>query len=236
MFKGEKILLLRMQKMLSWMCKMDDKFYEELKKKIQPYFEENGSHAFDHTQRVYNLALRIAKTEDGGLDIVKASALLHDIARKKQDEFEGKICHAEEGAKMAEKILREMNFLEDKIEKVKHCIEVHRYSKKLEPQSIEAKILCDADRLDALGAITIGRMFSTGGKINRPLHNPEIPPEEDSKKKGYSGTTINGFYNKILKLKSETFYTKEAQKIAQERYKFVEEFVDRFVKEWEGEL
>lgn len=81
---------------------MDNKYFEKLKEKVQIYFEKGGSHAFDHTQRVYNLALHLAKSEKVDLDIIKAATLLHDIARLKQDNKECG-CHAEEGGKMAEK-------------------------------------------------------------------------------------------------------------------------------------
>lgn len=215
---------------------MDEKFYEDLKEKIMPYFDETGSHSFNHTQRVYNLCLHLAENEEIDLDVLKTSALMHDIARKKQDDCEGKICHAEEGVKIAEEILKEMNFPDDKLEKVKHCIEVHRHSKKLNAEIKEAEILQDADRLDALGAITIARVFDVGGKLKRPFYNASIEPKEKAQNKGYSETSINTFYEKIFKLKPETFKTKKAQEIAKERYKFVEEFVDRFIKEWNGEL
>ena len=91
------------------MFEMDEKFYEELKEKIIPYFDETGSHSFSHTQRVYNLCLHLAENEEVDLDVLKISALMHDIARKKQDECEGKICHAEEGVKIVNEILKNIN-------------------------------------------------------------------------------------------------------------------------------
>src|SRR3989339_672723 len=171
---------------------MKDNFFKELKEKIQSNFEEGGSHAFDHTERVYNLGIKIGKEEKADLEIIKVAALLHDI-------------------------------------------EVHRHSKGLIAKSKEAKIIQDADRLDALGAITIGRMFSTGGKINRPLYNPEIPFGKIYKGY-YSDSTIHGFYAKILKITPNTFNTKSAKKLAKGRYKFVEKFLDQFFKEWKCEL
>ena len=211
-----------------------ESFFKELKEKIQSNFEEGGSHAFDHTERVYNLALKIGKKEKADLDIIKAAALLHDIARLKEDNKEVE-CHAEHGAEIAGKILKEMNFPEDKIGNVVHSIKVHRHSKGLPAETKEAKILQDADRLDALGAIAIARMFSTGGKINRPLYKPEVPFGEVHQ--GYcSDSTIHGFYAKILKITSETFNTQFAKKLAKGRYKFVEKFLNQFFKEWKGKL
>jgi len=209
-------------------------FFKELKDKIQPYFEEGGSHAFDHTERVYNLALKIGKKEKADLDVIKAAALLHDVARLKEDNKEVE-CHAEHGAKMAEEILKEMNFPKDKIENVVHSIKAHRDSKKLIPETKEAKILQDADRLDALGAITIARMFSTGGKTNRPLYKPDVPFGKVYEGY-YSDSTIHGFYAKILKITPETFHTSFAKKLAKGRYKFVEKFLNQFFKEWDGKL
>jgi len=210
---------------------LSDEFFEKLKEKAMSYSEEGGSHEFSHTERVYNMATYISENENADLEIVKAAALLHDIAREKEDN--GKCeCHAKEGASMAEKILEELNFPKDKISKVVYAIRIHRHSTKITPETIEAAILQDADRLDALGAITIGRMFATGGKMGRPLYDSKIPPTEV---KGYSTTTINGFYNKILKITPETFKTKKAKEIAKGRYSFVEEFVKRFIKEWNGE-
>jgi uncharacterized protein len=125
-----------------------------------------------------------------------------------------------------------MSFPEEKIKQVIHAIKVHRHSKGLKAETKEAEILQDADRLDALGAITIARMFSTGGEINIPIHKPEIPFENPE----HHISTIHGFYHRILKITPETFNTKEAKEIAKERYKFVEVFLDRFLKEWKGEL
>jgi uncharacterized protein len=213
---------------------LKESFFEKLKTKINPYFEKEGSHSFDHTRRVYDLALKIGKKEKADLDVVKASALLHDIARLKEDNKEVK-CHAESGAEMAKKILKEMNFPENKIENVVHSIKVHRHSKGLLAETKEAKIIQDADRLDALGAITIARMFSTGGKIDRPLYKPEIPFGKVHEGY-YSDSTIHGFHNKILKIKPETFNTNFAKRLAKGRYQFVKKFLDRFVKEWEGKL
>jgi len=214
---------------------MEEKFFKELIEKVQSYFENGGSHGFDHTERVLNLSLKISEEVKGiDLDVVKAAAILHDIARLMEDK--GKIsCHAEEGAKLAKEILEKTNFPREKIEKVCYSIKVHRHSSNITPETKEAEILQDADRLDALGAITIARMFSTGGKMERPLYKPEIPFGDV--KKGYDcDSTIHGFYGKILKIKPETFKTAKAKKIAKHRYKIVEDFLTEFKKEWAGEL
>jgi uncharacterized protein len=213
---------------------MDEKFLEELKEKIKPFFDKTGSHSFNHTQRVYNLCIKIIKTEKVDEEVVKVAALLHDIARRKQDKGEVE-CHAEGGAEISEMILNEVGFPKEKIEKVCYAIKVHRYSRGEKPKTKEAAIIQDADRLDALGAITIARVFDYAGRKDRPMYDPKIKIG----KYGHniiSGTSINHFYEKILKIKPETFHTKEAQKIAEKRYDFTREFVDRFLKEWDGKL
>lgn len=210
---------------------LGDSVFEKIKQRSETFYR-HAHHSRSHVERVYNLAMRMAKKENADLDVVKASALLHDIARAVEDE--GKIeDHAAEGAKMARRILREVNFPEEKIEKVVHCIEVHRFKKNAKTESLEAKILQDADRLDIIGAVGIARVFSRGGWQNMPLHDPSIPPKE--KYDGRSLTSVNHFYEKILKIK-DTLNTSTAKEIAEERHKFVEEFLDRFFKEFKGEM
>jgi len=210
---------------------MDNEFFEKLKQSIQHNYESGGSHAFDHTQRVYNLALKLAKGENVDLDIIRASALLHDVAREKEDKKEIE-CHAEHGAEMAEKILRKMNFPEEKIEKVCYAIRVHRHSKGIIAETKEAQIVQDADRLDALGAITIARMFSTGGKLGRPIFDSNIPFGKDNGL--HNSSVIHSFYKRILTITPDTFNTGKAKDIAERRYAFVEKYLKQFLLEWEG--
>ena len=202
---------------------MNDEFFEKLREKVRGYFEDGSGHCFGHVERVYNLALKISEGENVDMDVVRAAALLHDVARSKQDG--GNICHAEEGAKMAKEILREVGFPEDKIEKVAHAVEVHRYSKGLKAESREAEILQDADRLDVLGAIGIARAFERGGRRGRSSFGC-----------GEKETTVGHLCNKSLNLVPESFKTPGAREIAKGRYDYVKGFIDRFEKEWGGEL
>ncbi|MFA6430117.1 MAG: HD domain-containing protein [Candidatus Paceibacterota bacterium] len=209
------------------------KIFTELKKEIQPHFKLDGSHGFDHTERVFNMAIRLATKEKADINIVGISALLHDVARSKEDK-NNNICHAEEGAEMAKIILEKYNLSEDKIKNIVHCIKAHRYSKRIKPETKEAKIIQDADRLDAIGAICIARVFGYSGKRDKPFHVSSIKPK--TKYSGESETSINHFFEKILKIKPEGFHTKMARNIAKKRYKFTKDFVDRFLKEWEGKI
>jgi uncharacterized protein len=212
---------------------MNEKFFQDLREKIQIYFEKGGSHAFDHTDRVYKIALKLSKGENVDLDVIKAAVLLHDIFRLREDRDEVE-CHAQDGAEEARKILQNTNFPKDKIEKIVSAIKTHRHSKGLKAENKEGEILQDADKLDALGAITIARMFSTGGKFDVPLCNPDIPIDDQDRKAKNQISTIHGFYGKILKIKPEIFHTEKARKIAKKRYAFVEKFLKQFKLEWEG--
>ena len=84
---------------------LPNEFFDNLKEEIMPYFEETGGHEIEHTEKVYRLCLTIAETEKIDLDILKAAALLHDVARKKQEEMHDTICHAIEGGKIAKEIV-----------------------------------------------------------------------------------------------------------------------------------
>lgn len=209
----------------------------KIKKIIQiakNYFQNPiAGHDWFHVGRVYKNALKISKNENVDMDILEAAVFLHDIARKKEDAGKTE-CHAKEGAKMARKILSDLDFPKNKIDPVAYAIESHRYRSQVKPETLEAKILQDADRLDALGATSIGRIFSYGGAHNRPIYDPNLPPKSyyDSN----AATSINHFFEKTFQLKPETFNTKTARKIAEEKYSYMKDFVERFLKEWQGEV
>ncbi|NIQ04701.1 MAG: HD domain-containing protein [Candidatus Korarchaeota archaeon] len=210
---------------------LDNSVFEKIKERSEEFLKLSH-HSKYHVDRVYNLAVRLAKEENADLDVVKASVLLHDIARAMEDEGEIED-HAAEGAKMARKVLEVVNFPKEKIDKVIHCIEAHRFKKGMEAESLEAKILQDADRLDIIGAIGLARVFTRGGWGNKPIYDPSIPPKE--KYDGKSLTSVNHIYEKILKVK-DTINTKNAKGVAKERHNFVEQFLERFLKEWKGEM
>ncbi|MBT7706367.1 HD domain-containing protein [archaeon] len=213
---------------------LDESFFDKLREEVLCHFESGTGHGFDHVDRVYNSVLHILTTEDADADIVRAAALLHDIARTKEENGDAN-CHAEEGSLMCVGILKSAGFPEDKIDKVAYAIKVHRYSGRIVPETIEAKILQDADRLDALGALTVGRVFEFAGKTKIPTYDPE---EDNSLeyKSNDDDSCIGHFHRKTLKITPDKFHTKTAQEIAKGRYEFVKEFVDRYVKEWNGEL
>lgn len=210
---------------------LEDAVFEEIARKSEEFFRLSH-HDKSHVKRVYNLALRIAKEEGADMDVIKAAVLLHDVARALEDE--GKIeDHAVESAQIARKVLKEVNFPEEKIAEVLQCIAMHRFKKGMKAESLEARILQDADRLDIIGAIGVARVFTRGGWSNQPIHDPTIPPKE--KYDGKSLTAINHIYEKNLKVK-DTINTRTAKRIAKERHRFVEQFLHRLLKEWNGEM
>jgi len=212
---------------------MQTKLMKELEKIARTHFPLQGHHGFDHTLRVRRLAMQIGKAEAADLQIVEAAALLHDIGRAKEDKGEIE-CHAAHGAAEAARILAERGFPKEKIQAVQHCIAAHRASKHMKAETIEAKILQDADRLDLLGAIGIGRYFHRAGAMDREMYNPE--QSTDVEYRGQQLAAINHLIVKGINFtKPENFNTKTAQGMAKERHGFLKEFVERFIAEWRGE-
>ncbi len=193
-----------------------------------------GSHDWEHTLRVYNLALHIGEKEGADLEILKLAAILHDIGREHQDQSGGKIDHAEKGAELAEELLKSYGLEEEKIRKVTHCIETHRFRGSKAPISKEAKILFDADKLDSIGAVGIGRAFLFSGEIGAKLHDKDVDIENTS---SYSrdDTAYREYLIKLRKVK-DRLLTEEGRRIAEERHKFMAVFFDRLNKEVDGLL
>ncbi len=193
-----------------------------------------GSHGWDHTERVYNLCMHIGKKENADLEILGIAAVLHDIARDSEDESNGKICHAEEGAKMARELLEKHGISKEKIEKVVHCIQCHRFRANNVPRSKEARILFDADKLDCIGAVGVGRAFLFAGEIGANLHDKGV---DVGKTEQYSkdDTAYREFLVKLRKIK-DRMLTEEGKRIAKERHGFMAEFFDRLNQEVDGEL
>jgi uncharacterized protein len=204
---------------------------EEFVRKL--YESSKEGHDFFHVERVHRFAMKIAEKEKADSEIVDAAAWLHDIARAKEDRAECE-CHAAEGAKMAKKILSEIDFPKEKIEAVAHAIEVHRFSKGKQAETTEAKILQEADRLDAIGAICIARVFMYNGHRGLPMYEPGREPDKEYH--GQDTNAINHFYEKVLKIKPETFHTKIGKEMAKERYAFIQKFLKRFKEEWDAKI
>lgn len=197
--------------------------------------DAEGGHDWFHIQRVYNNAKLIAKGENADLFVVELGALLHDIA-----DYKFHNGNESKGPKIASEFLRTKNVPEEVAEHVIKIIENVSFKGGNEGQSfnsIELEIVQDADRLDAIGAIGIARTFNYGGFKGRALYDPKIKPNLEMTKEEYKASTaptINHFYEKLLLLK-DLMNTKTASEIAKKRHIFMEQYLEQFYKEWEGQ-
>ena len=193
------------------------------------------AHDWHHVRRVAALAETLAaeyEQHEVDDDVLFAAVWLHDIGRAKEDRGEIED-HAEWGAAEAGEILADgLGASAETVRAVQHCIRAHRFSNDVEPETREAEILCDADNLDALGAVGIARCFSYGGENGHSLHDPDLPPEADDTAAG--ATQFNHFHKKILSL-PDRMYTEAGRDLAAERRAFVVEFLDRFEREVAGD-
>ena len=190
---------------------------------VKEFFKEDTSgHYYYHTLRVYKTANKIAEKENANIELVSIIALLHDVDDCKLVGNDGKLF------KNAKKFLTENNVSLDKIQLI--CSEISKISFKGNgkscPDTLEGKIVQDADRIDALGAIGIARAFAYGSSKGRAMHLPNTPIKEYTNEKDYhnnNDTTINHFYQKLLKLTS-LMNTSEAKRIAEKRNEFILEY------------
>lgn len=212
------------------MSSLSEEVFKAIVEKAKPYFKESmGGHDWLHVERVHDLCVKIGMKEGADLDVVRAAALLHDIGMR--TEVERRIDHAEESAKIAAKILREVGFPAGKIGRVVYAIRAHRFSKKLKPKTLEAKVLQDADRLDAIGAIGVARAFAYGGARGVPMYDLGERPARYGP--GRATSTITHFYEKLLKVK-RSMNTEEGKRLAEGRHRFTKRFLTRFLAEVRG--
>jgi len=207
---------------------------ETIKKEVEGRLSGiNSCHELEHTERVYNLAIHIGKKENADLEVLGLAAILHDIARKEQDESGGKIDHAIRGAELAAQILEKYNLPKEKLDNIVHCISTHRFRNDNKPETLEAKILYDADKLDAVGAIGIGRAFAFAGHLGAKVHDENVDMESKAE---YTkdDTAYREFLVKLCRIKDKVL-TDEGKRIATERHQFMEHFFERINKEVKGQ-
>ena len=192
-----------------------------------------GSHDWEHTLRVCRLCERIGRAEGVDMDVLLVAAYLHDIGRSSQDASNGAVCHAQKGAKMAEPVVDKLTLSENQKENVIHCIRSHRFRGNHSPETKEAKVLFDADKLDAIGAVGVGRVFLFAGEVGARLHSPKMDIE-NTRPYSIDDTGYREYKVKLCKIR-DRILTKEGRKLADERHAFMEEFFNRFLKEYEGE-
>lgn len=199
--------------------------------------DAEGGHDWFHIERVWKNAKHIAQEEEVDLFIVELGALLHDIADAKFYEGNENI-----GPEKARGFLKSLKVEKPVIDHIENIIRNISYKSSLDKEkkhrfaSKEMQVIQDADRLDAIGAIGIARTFNYGGFKNREIYNPEIKPQTNLTKETYkksTAPTINHFYEKLLLLKDQ-MNTKTGKRIAENRHRYMEDFLEQFYKEWEG--
>lgn len=204
-----------------------------IKEKAEKLFDgAKGSHDWEHTLRVCGLCERIGQAEKADMDVLRVAAYLHDIGRAGQDSTLGAVCHAEKGAEMAWPIVEKLPLSEEQKTNVIHCIRAHRFRGKCRPETVEAKVLFDADKLDAIGAVGVARAFLFAGEVGARLHNPELIIEE-TMPYTREDTGFREYKVKLCKIR-DRILTKKGRKLADERHAFMEEFFKRFIEEYEG--
>jgi len=169
---------------------------------------------------------------DARLDILAPAALLHDIGRNRESRSRGGICHAEQGALMAESILLKLGYSDTDRTAICHCIRAHRFRSATRPESLEAKILFDADKMDSIGAIGIGRAFLFAGQIGSRLHNAELDPA-DTESYSTNDTAYREFQVKMSRVKDQML-TPIGQQLAHRRHEFMELYFDELNREIYG--
>jgi len=197
--------------------------------------EDATGHDWWHVDRVRKLALEIGQQQGADLFVVELAALLHDIADWKFHSGDDAI-----GPERARQWLAELNVEQTIVDWVTTIVKEVSFkgAEVTTPMSsLEGRVVQDADRLDALGAIGIARAFAYGGFVNQPLHDPRVAPTRHASFEAYKnskGTTINHFHEKLLLLK-DCMNTDAGKRMAEERSQWMENFLTRFFKEWNGE-
>ena len=201
------------------------------------YGNNDSAHSFEHVKRVVAIAQRIAEAEGADVQVVRTAGLLHDIGRAEQARTG--VCHAEAGARQAREILQANS--EEFVAAVVHAIATHRYrDKENVPQSLEAKVLFDADKLDALGAIGVGRAYAMAGQRGQKLWSPLHTTDVDDRSSVIAGepedhTPVQEYLFKLRYLK-ETMFTETGQALAAGRHAFMVSFFERLDSEVNGLL
>jgi uncharacterized protein len=207
---------------------------------VREYYEDaDPAHDFDHVLRVLALAERIGAAEGADMDILRPAVLLHDIGRP--EELRDGSCHAEVGAEKARAILSD--WPADKVEAISHAISAHRFRNDLQPQTLEAQILFDADKLDSIGAIGVARAYVVGGLHGQRLWGRATPEylqalRQDSSlaRRDLRGhTPVHEWAFKLSRIK-DVLFTATAKQIAEERHRFMSDFFLRLEREVRGEL
>lgn len=208
-----------------------EKTFKKLSERVRDFLSKSPRcHDWDHTIRVLNNARMLAKAEKKvDTRVVEIAALFHDIARADELSIQGKICHAKKGAEMTRQILLDEGLNEEFIEKVAKCVKRHRFRSGAIPQTIEEKIVYDADKLDSLGAVGIARAFLFAGRIGAKVHNT---PEEALNSKSYSENDT-AYREYLFKLKDlpKKMLTETGREIGRRKVLFMDKFFKKLDEE-----
>ncbi|MCV0412100.1 HD domain-containing protein [Nitrosarchaeum sp.] len=199
-----------------------------LKKKVRGLMDNDSAHDFAHIMRVYKNAQMICKKERVNKKLVLCAVLLHDIVSYPKSDKRSKLSSIQ-SAEKSKKILKKFNFTNEEIQIISDAIRDHSFSQNKVPSTMVGKILQDADRLDAIGAIGIARVFAVGGFEKRPFYNVKDPfcknrlPDDKI-------WTLDHFYQKLLKLES-LMNTKSGKIEAKKRTKILTNFLNQLKNE-----
>jgi len=191
------------------------------------------SHDWEHTLRVVQLCERMGPVEGADMQVLMTAAYLHDIGRQIEDEQVGGVCHARVGARLAVELLAELPLGEGQKRNVIHCIRTHRFRDGAAPETIEAKVLFDADKLDAIGAVGIARAFMFAGEVGARLHNPD-GDIEGTRPYSRDDTGYREYMVKLRKIK-DRMLTTSGRRMAEGRHRFMESFFEQLVAEHQSE-
>ena len=198
--------------------------------KAREYYEgADAIHDFDHVQRVLTTAERLAREENADWEIVRTATLLHDVARGHGDRMAED--HARAGAEIARQLLS--GHPAEKVEAVAHAVAAHRFRAGPAPQTIEAKVLHDADKLDAIGAIGVARAFAFGGFEGQRLWADVPPGYQESQATRLEHTPVHEFHMKLSKIK-DRLLTPSARRLAEERHTFMVAYFEQLDREVRG--
>ena len=201
------------------------------------YQGTDAVHNFDHILRVYRMAERLAKVEGADLEIVRTAALLHDSRGSDPESVEGRMGHHQASAKFAAEVLSAKGWDSTRISAVQHCILAHRFRNPAEkPKTLEAQIIFDADKLDALGAIGVARVVAYAALVKSPFYEKpsEVFWETGKEIEGENHSAYHEYLFKLRKLPAR-MHTPSARAIADERLHYLDDFFERLIAEWQGE-
>jgi len=204
------------------------KVLNSLKNEIQKIMDNDSAHDFEHVMRVYKNAQKICKKEKANEKLVLSAALLHDIVSYPKSDKRSKLSSLQ-SAKKSKQILKKYDFSKEEITIIYNAIRDHSFSQNKVPVTLEGKILQDADRLDALGAMGIARVFATAGSLERPFYNIDDPFCK-SRTPNDKIWTVDHFYQKLLKLEY-LMNTKSGKVEAKIRTRVLKEFLNQLKQE-----